>query len=601
MDRRRKSIKRENSKLFDSLIVSTDRRNNFGEDSIFSKLQVYKKKQIKTVKLIRGVTYTKKINVILILTLIIMIVFNDKYDKLRPRFSSSKLKKKWFRQLDLESNSFKIDSLSKLNSHLYNVIFFVENIKDYLFSNESTESLKFNLRVQNQDGTGSETTIPLINDFRGKGDLKKLKLPFDLNKDNHFKSFCNEVTWFEFEINDILISKNGKSEKIGAYNSMTIRYSRYLWYFNVAANLDVKNNASERGGKINETHNFYFMNLLLEFLGVLTIISLVFDIALIVLLILQKRIKARYHIQLIIYPKYFKKLSLPIMPKISYLVWLLISLTRIVLTLSFVALFFFDKERTILSDNAFRNASITSIWVEIIFLLISNKQFKFIIKLVVLSFKNFFKAFAAFAYLALAFIVTGTILIDDSFYFYGFIDSARIFFSFLVGDSILVILDTAARHGLFILLFMITSIIYFIFVIQSLYISTVVGTFYDINDEEERNSLPEQENEKKFEIDLNFKQKDSYLTNLKIISRLHNEEALLMNLQQEGFFKLLDEQNELVRRQLKICKKLKELIGGGEKYNEKLFIFYMKFLYSIIESKIENIQVLKDSIADSSN
>jgi hypothetical protein len=261
-----------------------------------------------------------------------------------------------------------------------------------------------------------------------------------------------------------------------------------------------------------------FIMLIMLFVAVIALIA---DFMLYHSIILDEKIEKNFELKLLllIQEKIIEdKTTISPQKKITF--WLLISHFKNILII-----FWALSEITptfLISEKLYYSYIITILtWFSLMEVLNNQKKFGLIFSVFQTSFKNYTKAFIGYLVIGTAFIVTGTLIFRTSDKYITLTDSFTTIFSLMVGDSVLDFFNDLKAYGTFGTCFMLFCIIYFVFVIQSLYITIITDNFFTLVDSDK----PEEEIENLTEKMTDSQVKDQHSENRSLVIRQIDEES----------------------------------------------------------------------------
>jgi len=239
-------------------------------------------------------------------------------------------------------------------------------------------------------------------------------------------------------------------------------------------------------------YDFFKQNKLIIILILLiSTLALILDLAIYYVVILDHKLEKSFELKLILLNQEtaFQD-NLFSLPRKKISVWLLLSIFKNIVTMFFCLTNIFP-ELPISSRSLLPHSIQLLVWVSMVELINNNKNFGLILTVFKNAFQHYTKSFIGYITLAIAFIVSATLIFQTSEKYLTFSDAFFTIFSLMVGDSVLDIFDDLKSYGMFGTLFMICCILFFVFMIQSLYITIITDSFFTLIDNDESKAKAE--------------------------------------------------------------------------------------------------------------
>lgn len=272
----------------------------------------------------------------------------------------------------------------------------------------------------------------------------------------------------------------------------------------------VNKDSANDGTLSSEVYDFFKQNkLIITLILIMSILSLIIDLAVYYVVILDHKLEKSFELKLILLNQEttFQD-NLFSLPKKKLNVWTLLSTFKNIATIFFCFTMIFPSMP--ISSKSYLPHSIQMLaWLSMVEVINNQKDFGLIMSVFKAAFQHYTKSFIGYITLAIAFIVSATLIFQTSEKYLTFSDSFYTIFSLMVGDSVLEFFDDLKSYGMFGTLFMICCILFFVFMIQSLYITIITDSFFTLIDEDESKPETELNNPKMAESQI----KEPMLTN----------------------------------------------------------------------------------------
>lgn len=596
------------------LLNRTCNQQSEDNSNFFLQVQRYKKKKTKLQAVEIKVTDRKRYLLFLMIILVSLSSFYSASWHQEQMMSHQGIREVWKRLFDLDTEQTTRDTIDSISNHVYNFLEKLQNIETYVMARTDKSLLKIKLDYINRQDDRVILDLPITTDFDRSNVTDVLRLPFDLNNRDYFKKFTSNIKSFSFHANGIVICRIRPTVEFCVTNTMTMTYTNKSWYFNVDfdINMDTENIDPDLSSydfrlKINtsaKNDSLYIVsyckdNPFLILLYILTIASIYFDFQEILILRKDRKIEREFKIEKILNYKDFKSVIFKERVLLTRALWLFISAAKNILLLFHFILVVIDYDENILIKKTYKNYGLLLVWVNSLWLLTFNPKLNLIPQIFIMSFKNFTKSFITYISIACAFILVSTIVFKSSDDFYSLGDTMITIYSLMVGDSVLQILNDISQYGTLCLIYIIILIIFFVFLLQSLYITTVIDSFYTLTEKQ------------KEETDLNTEVTSPYMNHpgrtivdahINVINGYTIEDRTYVELFEKQKAQLIDQQNALIQKELDMYEKINILLktkGQGKfkrEYNEELVGYYIEFLVANIKKHIKQVQSLKDHI-----
>ena len=198
----------------------------------------------------------------------------------------------------------------------------------------------------------------------------------------------------------------------------------------------------------------------------------------------EKNLENHFKLKLIIFSqkKNTYQLSQTSRKRIGFL--LIISLSKNILLLYYSLSYLFPS--IIKISNEIKELTDLLCFAALIEIFSLNKNFSLIIETFERGIISFTQSFFGYISIAIAFILTGTLLLNHSEFFSSFPISFRTLFSLMTGDNILTFFDNLKSIGWFGSFFLMFSLMFFVFILQSFYTMIITDSFISIIENEEK-------------------------------------------------------------------------------------------------------------------
>jgi hypothetical protein len=239
-------------------------------------------------------------------------------------------------------------------------------------------------------------------------------------------------------------------------------------------------------------YDFFKQNKLIIIIILFTSVTgLILDLAVYHVVILDHKLEKSFELKLILLNQEttFHD-NLFSLPKKKLTFWTLLSTLKNIVTIFFCITMIFPGMHT--SIKTYLSYWIQMlVWMSVVEVLNNQKNFGLIMLVFKNAFQHYTKSFIGYITLASAFIVSATLIFQTSEKYLTLSDSFYTIFSLMVGDSVLDFFNDLKSYGMFGTLFMICCILFFVFMIQSLYITIITDSFFTFMDEDDFKPLEE--------------------------------------------------------------------------------------------------------------
>lgn len=601
------------SLLNQPLLVTNTQSSKDDNNSLFLQVQQYKIKKMNLQAVETRVTNRKRY---LLFIMIILVSISSLYSASwhqEQMMSHQGIREVWKRLFDIEKEHTTRDTIDSISNHIYNFLEKLENLEYYILASTEKTELKIKLEYETKQNEKKYINIPITNDFDRSSVSDVLNLPFDLNNRQSFKKFTSKLKKLVFIAEGMVMCRFRPTVESCVNNVIEIKYTNKAWYFDIDFDIkmytkNIEPNlitfSSDNISIQNVSKNSYWYeytkdNPFIAILYILVLVSLFLDLNETILLKEDRKIEKEFRIEKILNYKDFKSVIFKERLLLTRTLWLLISTAKNILLIVHLILVIIDYDENVITKKTFKNYGLLLIWINSLWLLTFNAKLNLIPQIFIISFKNFTKSFITYISIACAFVLVSTIVFKNSDDFYTLSDTLVSIYSLMVGDSVLQILNEISQYGTICLIYIIILIIFFVFLLQSLYVTTVIDSFYTLT---EKHKEETEINAETISSDIHHTNREVVDAHLNVINGYTIEDRTYVELFEKQKAQLIDQQNALIQKELDMYEKISILLKTKDKnkpqkqYNEELVGYYLEFLVANIKKHVKQVQSLKDHI-----